>query len=458
VSSVKETQINKNTKDLYDVLVVGGGITGAGLLRDFTLHGKKTLLVEKGDFSCQTSSKSSKMLHGGIRYLEQLDFSLVWEALHEKNYWLNLAPHLCYESSFYMPVYKTSKFNKYFLKAGLMTYDLLSSYKNSPHKLISKKQTLEILPQLKADGLTSTGIYYDAIVDDTRLVIENILDALKYKNATAKNYTEVVQVLKDCGHYIVTLKDNLTEQLYNVTTKDIVFALGPMTDIVLNKLLPHWENKLVPSRGIHLWFSKEHFPLSKPVVLQTKDNRVLFIIPQKDHVFVGTTEKIIFSEIENPKPHSDEIKYLLQSLNRYFNTTNLSEKNIVSSMCGIRPLYKEGNGDLNSSANVSRHHKVLKPAQNMYVIVGGKLTTFRTMAQSVVSQVINSNNEVYNSSLTLSPLKFQGVSPFDLGEIDKNLINHIREKELVSNDEDLLLRRLCLVENSELYKKVASKL
>ncbi len=452
------SSVNPMNNSIYDVLVVGGGITGAGLLRDFALHGKKVLLVEKGDFSSQTSSKSSKMLHGGIRYLEQLDFGLVWEALHEKNYWLQLAPHLCYESSFYMPVYQSSKYNKYMLKMGLLTYDILSSFRNSPHQLINKVQTLESIPQLNPHLLTGAGIYYDAIVDDTRLVIENILDSVILKNAEAKNYTQVVKVEKVLGVYNITLKDNIKNTLYEIKTKDLVFALGPLTDNVLTELLPKWDDCLVPSRGIHLWFSREHFPLKHPVVLQTKDNRVLFVIPQKDHIYIGTTEKIIFGDLLNPIPQEDEIDYLLTTLKTYFDTTELTKKNIISAICGIRPLYKKPGSDLTNSKDVSRHHKVIKPDQNMYVIVGGKYTTFRKMAQDVVSDVLNKNNEVYNSSLTLEKLKYKGINPFELNNIDHNLINKIKEKELVTSNEDLLLRRLCLIENSSLYNSIASKL
>jgi glycerol-3-phosphate dehydrogenase len=398
------------------------------------------------------------MLHGGIRYLEQLDFSLVWEALHEKNYWLKLAPHLCYESAFYMPVYKTSKYNKAFLKMGLLTYDILSSFNNSPHRIISKEETLKTLPQLNSSELTGSGIYYDAIVDDTRLVIENILSGLESSKSKALNYTELISYEKESDVYKTTIRDTLTGEITVYFCKNIIFSLGPMTDIVLKKLIPSWNNCLVPSRGIHLWFKKDDFPISKPVVVQTKDNRVLFVIPQKDHVYIGTTEKISFKDIESPVPQEDEIDYLLGTLSLYFNDRYLSKSKITSSVCGIRPLYKGANTDLTSSSNVSRHHKVIKPDQNIYVIVGGKLTTFRTMAQDVVSQIINRENGVYNSSLTLKELKPRGVYPFNINQVDQNLLKHIREKEMVRNDEDLLLRRLSLIENSELYNKIKKSL
>ena len=182
--------------ELYDSVIVGGGIVGAGLFREQSLHNVKVLLLDQADFNSQTSQGSSKMLHGGIRYLEQLDFFLVFEALREKNLWLKLAPQLTKEIPLFLPVYKHSKWPLIALKMGLFLYDLLSLFKNTPHKTMGKKETLKQLIGLKEEGLKGCGMYYDGLVDDSKLGLECIYDGLVSKNSFAKNYKKVFNVKK----------------------------------------------------------------------------------------------------------------------------------------------------------------------------------------------------------------------------------------------------------------------
>ena len=160
-----------DSQDFYHTVIIGGGIVGAGIFRDLSLHNSDTLLIEKGDFSSQTSSKSSKMLHGGIRYLENFDFKLVFEALHEKNLWLKLAPHLCYEQGFFLPIHKNSKRPLWMIKIGLFLYDLLSQFKNRPHKMFSKDEIIQKFPQINPEGLSGGGLYYDGVMDDFKITL-----------------------------------------------------------------------------------------------------------------------------------------------------------------------------------------------------------------------------------------------------------------------------------------------
>ena len=174
--------------DSYDVAIIGGGIVGAGIFRDLSLHGAKCLLVDKNDFTSQTSQNSSKMLHGGIRYLENLDFELVWEALHEKNLWLRIAPHLCFEKDFHFPVYKDSPKPLWMVRIGLMLYDFLSNFLNKPHSILSPKELHDKFPTLNREKLKGIGVYHDVVVDDAKLTLEVIYDALLEKKGSAINY------------------------------------------------------------------------------------------------------------------------------------------------------------------------------------------------------------------------------------------------------------------------------
>ncbi|MGZ3810020.1 MAG: FAD-dependent oxidoreductase, partial [Bacteriovorax sp.] len=275
----------------YKTVVIGGGIVGAGIFRDLALHGVETLLIEKKDFSSQTSQSSSKMLHGGIRYLENLDFALVFEALHEKNLWLKLTPHLAREVPFYLPVFKDAKRPLWMIRLGMFLYDFLSSFKNSPYKMQSASEVTKEIPILKTKGLSGAGIYYDGIMDDAKIALEVVYDALKEKGASALTYTEVLTVQKHGGKNIISCKNLLTGESFKILAEQVIYALGPFTDSFLKSIpMYHWKNVLLPSKGSHLWISKKDLPLAHPLVMTTKDNRVIFVIPHRDQVLVGTTE------------------------------------------------------------------------------------------------------------------------------------------------------------------------
>ncbi|MBT3584479.1 MAG: FAD-dependent oxidoreductase [Halobacteriovoraceae bacterium] len=425
-----------------DVLVVGGGIVGIGIFRDLSMHNISTLLIEKKDFSSQTSQSSSKMLHGGIRYLENLDFALVWEALHEKNLWLSLAPHLCQEKAFYLPIYKESKRPLWMIRSGLALYDFLSGYQNSPHKIKNKNQVIEALPKIQQAGLKGAGVYYDAIIDDAQLGLEVLFDALRNPVVEALNYTALVDVKKDGSNLICTLRDEMNAKEWQVIAKDIVFALGPFTDQVLGKIdLFDWKDCLLPSKGSHLWFDKNKLPIDCPMVLNTKDDRVIFVIPHDNKVLVGTTEVLPEEDYFDMKPKQSEIDYLLSCLKQYFPNVLLAEKDILSSFAGVRPLVKE-----DSSSNLgktTRDHKVFRPLSNIYSIVGGKYTTFRVMGQEITRNLVLKKGFSYNSNLTKRPLRqkkyaLQGKND----EIGTEVINGILENEKVKTFHDLVVRRL----------------
>ncbi|MDC0254633.1 FAD-dependent oxidoreductase [Bacteriovoracales bacterium] len=425
-------------EDDYDTLIVGGGIVGAGIFRDLSLHGVKCLLIDKKDFTSQTSQSSSKMLHGGIRYLEKLNFDLVWEALHEKNLWLGLAPHLCYESPFYFPVFKGEERPLWMIKAGLSLYDFLSSYRNTPHKILSKKEALKAIPSLKEKGLRGAGVYYDAIVDDAKLTLEVIYDALK-GHGQAFNHVEMNGLDINSGE--ILLRDCLNQQkTKKIKTKDIVVAVGPFTDILMGKILD-WEPILAPSKGSHLWLKPKSLPIKDPLLLKTHDERVFFVIPWPNAILVGTTETKVEGELFDLKASPEEIDYLLNNIKKYFPEINLGKEDIISTFSGVRPLIKgESNGEL---GEIKREHKVYQPRHNIHVIAGGKYTTFRTMGQEISRKIVLKNHLPYNSNLTKKELRQTSIyKPFQKKSPTPEEVFQIIKREKVRTFEDLLLRRL----------------
>lgn len=438
----------------FEVVIVGGGINGCGLLRDLALNGVSALMIEKGDYSSQTSQGSSKMLHGGIRYLENFDFGLVQEALEEKNLWLKLTPHLCFERDFYLPLYNYSKYPPFMLKAGLFLYDFLSHFQNRPHDMLSPKETLEKIPSLDPKGLKGAGKYYDGVVDDAKLSLECLYDALLEKQVEAKSYHEVTRTKKVSDGYEVTYKSLKNQTELTVKTKLLVFTTGPFTDKLLPQLGIPWKPQLLPSKGIHLWLKQGSIEAKGSVVLTTRDNRVVFVIPQRDSILVGTTETPVKEDMFNIQATKIEILYLLDVLKQYFPEATLTEDSIISTFAGIRPLVREeGSQDL---GKVSRFHKIFRPDDKTYVLLGGKYTTFRRMTQELAQEIVPRLGHRYHPNLTLQPLRQKSIMPTfgQRPELTLSMVKDIIQTEGVTTFDDLISRRLSLLENPSDLKSV----
>lgn len=439
----------------YDVVIVGGGINGCGLLRDLALNGVRTLLIEKGDFSSQTSQSSSKMLHGGIRYLENFDFALVQEALEEKNLWLKLTPHLCFERDFYLPLYNYSKYRPFMLKAGLFLYDFLSHFQNRPHGMLNPEETIQKIPSLDPKGLTGAGKYFDGVVDDAKLTLECLYDALLEPCAEARSYHEVTSTEKMEDGYIVTYQSVLKPQKETVKAKFVVFTTGPFTDKLLPKLGIPWTPQLVPSKGIHLWLKEGAIEAKGSVVLTTRDNRVVFVIPQRNSILVGTTETPVDQDEFNIKATEKEVEYLLDVLRQYFPNAPLTKDSIISTFAGVRPLVRE-EGHSESLGKVSRFHKIYRPDKFTYVMLGGKYTTFRRMNQELASEIVPRLGLRYKPSETLKPLRQKSIIPTfgERPDLTLDMVKEIIQTEYVTTFEDLVHRRLSLLEDPHHLKDV----
>jgi len=385
----------------YEYIVVGGGITGAGVFRDLVLHDKKTLLIDKKEFMTQTSSQSSKMLHGGIRYLEHLEFSLVKEALNEKNTWKDLAPDFTKELEFIIPVYKDSPHTFWKLYAGVKLYDTLSMFRNKPSGKLSKKDLIKRLPHLNSKSLIGAITYHDVIIDDKDFGKSIIESVNSNKNAITLENTEILKI-SEKSPFTITLKNH---KEFTIRADEIIFCTGPFTDQIMKKLDFNWKPKILPSKGSHLILDKNKIDCPHPIVIQ-EQNRIIFLIPHDEFVLLGTTELKLtkgddFFDLDISE---QEKKYLIRNFKHYFPRLEI-ENAIIGQTAGVRPLViKNGINESQAPGAASRQHLIFQPKNNCSILIGGKYTTFRKMAADVVSKIFARKQLTYYPNLSLKPI------------------------------------------------------
>jgi glycerol-3-phosphate dehydrogenase len=395
--------------EVFDLLIIGGGITGAGTARDAASRGLKVALVEARDFAWGTSSRSSKLIHGGLRYLQNMEFGLVFEALSERTHLLKTVPHMVRPLTFFMPVYKGDKPGKFLLDIGLWIYDLLSLGRAPGlHRSFSKKKFLEQIPFLKAEGLKGGFRYFDASMSDDVLAVETLRAAYEAGAAIA-NYTEAVVPLWD-GEAIKGFQIRDLESAEGggapiaLRAKRTIVCAGPWTDQVGLTISSHWRRWLNPSKGVHLIFDLKRIPVPGAIVMShPEDGRISFVIPRPDYgagvVIVGTTDGPTPLEPERAVVELGDVGYLMDLLNRYFPTLKLTEDDILSSYVGVRPLMgaqsstvgSEGTAPRSTAADlqkVSREHYIGSGPGGVILVAGGKYTTHRLMAREIVDVAI----------------------------------------------------------------------
>ena len=392
----------QNTSQFYDLCVVGGGITGAAIARDASLRGLKVLLVEKEDFAQGTSSRSSKLVHGGVRYLEQYEFGLVMESTRERARLWKLAPELVTPLAFLFPTFQSSRVPLWKLNIGLWLYDLLSRFRSpSIHKKLGKKATLEVEPGLRSDDLVGSIFYWDGATDDALLTLSNILDAreagalpLSKVKLDRIEWNDKVSSHDKEGHTL-WLKDQLNPEStpLSVRARVVVSAAGPWTDQLLTTLNQSPGHKLLaPTRGSHVVVPASRLPAKHAIVaFHPKDGRVLFVIPWGECSIIGTTDVFDDGSPDHVHVTSDEINYLIDAANAYFPAAKVKRDDIISTWSGLRPLLAPPK-DASASA-VSREHFIHWHPPGLLVIAGGKLTTHREMAQEAVEQIFKNTRE-----------------------------------------------------------------
>lgn len=372
----------------YDLLIIGGGITGAGAARDAARRGLKVCLVEQQDLAYGTSSRSSKLVHGGLRYLEQYEFSLVFEAVTERRVLMDIAPHLVNPLGFIFPVYKTSRRGVWTVNLGMWVYDGLSLFRSPKmHRNLSRKAVEKEEPSLRQDGLTGAPLYYDCSTDDARLTLESALDATA-QGATVLTYSKVVGLLRsDEGHVAgVRVRDRITGEEREISANAVINATGPWSDKT-RALGKGMKPRLRPTKGIHLVVESDRLPVRNAVVcFHPEDGRVLFAIPWGDRTYVGTTDTDFEGDPGKVAADGADITYLLEAANHYFPGHDLVPDDVLSTWAGVRPLIsQDAAGD---ESSVSREHAIEVDEDLLVTIAGGKLTTYRRMAAEVVDKAL----------------------------------------------------------------------
>lgn len=410
----------------YDVIIIGGGINGAAIANLAAEQGLKVALLEKGDFAGGTSSKSTKLIHGGLRYLENFEFDLVRESLKERAVQLKSAPHLVKPLGFIVPVYKKDRRPLWMMKVGVFLYDFLSgAYCIKKHRSLNVAEVRQAIPGIKDDGLTGAVMYYDAQMDDARLCLENVLSA-RAKGVEVFNYTEVRGFLKENLKAIgVKARDVLTQADFDLKAKKIVCAVGPWTNFLLK--LDHRKafTKIRTTKGVHLIYKKE---LSKDALFiqSSRDNRIFFIIPWHGHSLIGTTDTDYNGHPDEVRAEEEDINYLLEETQRIFPGETLTRNEIVTTFAGLRPLVN----DQGAPSDISRKAVIEQTPTGLIYVIGGKYTTYRKIAQDCVRQLLpgrsiefSEDYAVYGSGiLTQSPEEIAQSSGLD-EEIVHNLIN-----------------------------------
>lgn len=375
-----------------DVVIIGGGITGAGIARDAALRGLKVALFEKGDYASGTSSKSSKLVHGGLRYLEQGEIALVFESVSERRVQTQVAPHLVRPLPFLVPIFAEQKPGLEIINIGLWLYDALALFRAPAlHRTFrGARAALALEPKLRTEGLRGVIEYYDCATDDARMVVENIVDA-QALGAYCGNYQEVISLERADGRIVaVHVRDRFTQATARVACTAVVLAAGAWTDEARTKLgipLRGRKNLLRRTKGVHIVVPRERLPLDRTITLMSPvDGRVMFAIPWRDRTVLGTTDTDFAGSADEVAASWTDVDYLCASANGYFPQAALTPADVIATWAGLRPLIA-GPEDADES-DISREHEVLALDDGMVLIAGGKLTTYRLMAKQAVDAVV----------------------------------------------------------------------
>ncbi len=391
--------IDRISSEVFDVVVVGGGITGAGIARDAALRGLSTAVVERNDFSFGTSSRSSKLVHGGLRYLKNGEFGLVHESTTERNLLTSkIAPNLVRPLPFLVPIWENSKPGLSLMKAVLFMYDALGEFKNFRHfKSLSVREMLKRAPALRRNGLKGGLVYYDSVTDDTRLTLECIIDAVN-RGAVALSRVEATSVeFKDGRVYRLIARDLVNKREILIHARSIITATGIWSQETGRQLdlTPSARLAIRPTKGTHIALPYEKFPIDSAVtMLAPQDKRAMFVIPWNGMTVLGTTDTDYQGDYGDVYASKWDVDYLLESARYNFQGFKATAADVVGTWAGLRPLIaSEG-----SESTVSREHKIVEDDRGIITIAGGKLTTYRVMAD----QVLKAASRFFNKPLVKS--------------------------------------------------------
>jgi len=434
---VRASRAEAIERDELDVLVIGGGIVGAGVARDAAMRGLSVGLVEQHDLAFGTSSRSSRLLHGGLRYLAQGHIGLVWEASREKRVLHRIAPHLAEPLPLVFPTYRGAGWPLWKMRIGVKLYDLLCGGRNlGPSSSLSRSKLLEHLPDVNPENLTGAVRYYDGLTNDARLVLDTLRSAAEH-GATILNYTRLESASPERDRWLCQACDVLSGRSYAVAARSVVHAAGPWAE-----KLPQSSIRLRLTKGVHLVIDGERLPLSDAVVV-TEGERILFALPWGRRIIVGTTDTDYDGVIEDVRAETSDVEYILGVINRGFPSAKLTEADVVSHWAGLRPLIaaKRASGP----SDISRAHQIRSPKPGWLDVAGGKLTTYRRIAEQVVDRVVRRlGRKAPPCRTAVEPLlkpeavRQSGILPPEIGE---DVVEHCCRNEWAVHLDDVLLRR-----------------
>jgi glycerol-3-phosphate dehydrogenase len=431
----RDETIEAMTQSPLDVLIIGGGIVGSGVARDAAMRGLRVALVEKADFASGTSSRSSRLLHGGIRYLAQGRIGLVREASREKVVISEIAPHLAIPLPFTFPTRKGTEWKLWKLRIGVKLYDLLCGGRNLGKSSWSKPAELALtLPGLSQQNLTGAVRYFDGMTNDARLVIDTLRSAER-AGAMLANFTSVEDTDRAGDAWQCRLYDHVGDRRFSVTAKIIVNAAGAWAD-----KFPAARVKLRLTKGVHLVIERSRLPVDDAVVM-TEGSRILFAIPWGERVILGTTDTDYDGNIDNPLADESDIDYILKVTNETFPSAKLSTNDVISWWAGLRPLIADPNG---KPSDISRAHQIIMTEPGWIDVAGGKLTTYRLMAEQTVDRVIDfaklsaKKCQTEHTPLLDRPAKYSGITP---PAVSRDAVQHFIENEWALHLADVMIRR-----------------
>ncbi|WP_010098882.1 glycerol-3-phosphate dehydrogenase/oxidase [Ornithinibacillus scapharcae] len=379
----RQQLIDTVQKEEFDVLVIGGGITGAGIAFDATTRGMKIALVEMQDFAAGTSSRSTKLVHGGLRYLKQFHVKQVAEVGKERAIVYENGPHVTTPEWMLLPFHKGGTFGKFMTSIGLRMYDFLAGVKKNERRyMLTPEQTLEKAPLVKKQDLKGGGIYVEYKTDDARLTME-VTKAAVEKGALALNYSKVEKLLYNEKGKVVgaIVHDQLSGESYEIRAKKVVNATGPWVDTIREQDNSKKGKVLKLTKGVHIVIDQSKFPLKQAVYFDTPDGRMVFAIPRDGKAYVGTTDTFYDTDPIHPKMTTEDRDYLLKAIHYMFPEVNITKDDVESNWAGVRPLIWEEGKD---PSEISRKDEIWESDSGLLTIAGGKLTGYRKMAESIV--------------------------------------------------------------------------
>ena len=428
LSTLKRDHIKKNLRENeYDVVIVGGGITGAGIALDASNRGMKVALVEMQDFAQGTSSRSTKLVHGGLRYLKQLQVGVVAETGKERAIVYENGPHVTTPEWMLLPMHKGGTFGKFSTSIGLAMYDRLAGVKKSERKkMLSKQDTINKEPLVKQDGLKGGGYYVEYRTDDARLTIEVMKKAAE-KGAEIINYTKSEHFTYDSNKKVngIEVLDMIDGETYAIKAKKVINASGPWVDEVRSGDYARNNKQLRLTKGVHVVIDQSKFPLGQAVYFDTeKDGRMIFAIPREGKAYVGTTDTFYDNEKATPLTTQEDRDYLIDAINYMFPDVHVTDADIESTWAGVRPLILEDGKD---PSEISRKDEIWEGKSGLLTIAGGKLTGYRHMALEIVDLLAKRLKQEYGLKFADSKTKNTPISGGDVGG-SKNFENYVNRK------------------------------